>query len=234
MNTISDLWRSTRGCCLAIFALALLLLLGACVALGWGVAKWTEAAEELGLDVMLVIDQSGSLWELGGVGTDPELLRMEGARLFAAYLGVDGAAANYRTRCGVFRQPAAPDRSLDAADRARQRPRGAVDGLGRLPTTDGLDRRQRRSGAGLRRALFERASTARSHESHCAVHRWPATDRGAHHPCGHPDLPERAARPNPGLHRSGDCVPHCAVGQRGQRRGSTDTRRLPAAVGWAG
>lgn len=95
-DELMNLWRSARGCCLAIVALALLLLLGACVALGWGVARWTEAAGEPGLDVLLVIDQSGSLWELGGVGTDPELLRMEGARLFAAALGVDGAAASYR------------------------------------------------------------------------------------------------------------------------------------------
>lgn len=95
-DELMNLWRSARGCCLAIVALALLLLLGACVALGWGVARWTEAAGESGLDVLLVIDQSGSLWELGGVGTDPELLRMEGARLFAAALGVDGPAAGYR------------------------------------------------------------------------------------------------------------------------------------------
>lgn len=101
-HELMHLWRSARGCCLAIVALALLLLLGACVALGWGVTKWTEAAGEPGLDVMLVIDQSGSLWELGGVGTDPELLRMEGARLFAATLGVDGAAAGYRLGAVYF------------------------------------------------------------------------------------------------------------------------------------
>lgn len=101
-DDLLHLWRSTRGCCLAIAALALLLLLGACVALGWGVAKWTEAAEEPGLDVMLLIDQSGSLWELGGVGTDPDLLRMEGARLFAATLGVDGAADSYRLGAVYF------------------------------------------------------------------------------------------------------------------------------------
>ncbi len=95
-DELMNLWRSARGCCLAIAALALLLLLGACVALGWGVARWTEAAGEPGLDVLLIIDQSGSLWELGDVGTDPDLLRMEGARLFAAALGVDGAAAGYR------------------------------------------------------------------------------------------------------------------------------------------
>lgn len=102
MSGITDLWRTGRGCCLAIVALALLLLLGACVALGWGVAKWTEAAEEPGLDVMMLIDQSGSLWELGGVGTDPQMLRMEGARLFAATLGVDGAANSYRLGAMYF------------------------------------------------------------------------------------------------------------------------------------
>jgi hypothetical protein len=102
MSGITDLWRTGRGCCLAIIALALLLLLGACVALGWGAAKWTQAAGDPGLDVMLLIDQSDSLWELGGVGTDPTLLRMEAARLFAATLGVDGTAAHYRLGAVYF------------------------------------------------------------------------------------------------------------------------------------
>lgn len=96
------LWRSARGCCLVLAVLAVLLLLGVCIATGWGLAQLTHAAAEPGLDVMLVIDQSGSLWELGGVGSDPDLLRMEGARLFAATLGVDGSAAGYRLGAVYF------------------------------------------------------------------------------------------------------------------------------------
>lgn len=90
------LWRSARGCCLLLILLALLLALGACVAFGWGLARLTEAADRPALDVLLVLDQSGSLWELGGVGTDPQGLRMEAARLFAAALGVDGELPAYR------------------------------------------------------------------------------------------------------------------------------------------
>lgn len=92
------LWRSTRGCCLAIVILALLVILGLCVFLGWGVAniRNAEAADQTGMDVMLVIDQSGSLWDLGGIGADPDMLRMEGAQLVASYLGIDGLGADYR------------------------------------------------------------------------------------------------------------------------------------------
>lgn len=96
MNHLTTLWRSSRGCCLASAVIALLLVLGSCAALGFGVAKLTEAASSAGLDVMLVVDQSGSLWELEGVGTDPAMARMEAARLFASTLGVDGPLADYR------------------------------------------------------------------------------------------------------------------------------------------
>ena len=96
MDHIVTLWRSSRGCCLISAVIALLLILGSCAAIGFGLARLTEAAEPSGLDVMLVIDQSGSLWELEGVGTDPTLTRMEAARLFASTLGVDGPLADYR------------------------------------------------------------------------------------------------------------------------------------------
>lgn len=96
MTTISHLWRSSRGCCLVLAILLLLLILGGCVALGFALARVTEAAEVDGLDVMLIVDQSGSLWELNGVGTDPAMMRMEAARLLASYLGVDGPLSDYR------------------------------------------------------------------------------------------------------------------------------------------
>lgn len=96
MESLTQLWRTSRGCCLISVLIALLLIFGSCLALGWGLARLSEAAAEPGLDVILVIDQSGSLWELGGVGSDPDQLRMEGARLVATYLGVDDAAQDYR------------------------------------------------------------------------------------------------------------------------------------------
>jgi hypothetical protein len=96
MDHLTTLWRTSRGCCLVSAAVALLIVLGSCLALGFGVARLTEAASGGGLDVMLVVDQSGSLWELEGVGTDPKMARMEAARLLASTLGVDGPLADYR------------------------------------------------------------------------------------------------------------------------------------------
>jgi len=90
------LWRKAGGCCLALVLIALILTLATCVAIGWGIGRAIATSEEQGLDVILVIDQSGSLWELGDVGSDPQMLRMEGARLFGTYLGVDGPARDYR------------------------------------------------------------------------------------------------------------------------------------------
>lgn len=96
MDHLTTLWRTSRGCCLVSAAVALLIILGSCLALGFGVARLTEAASGDGLDVMLVVDQSGSLWELEGVGTDPTMARMDAARLLASTLGVDGPLADYR------------------------------------------------------------------------------------------------------------------------------------------
>lgn len=96
MNTISHLWHSSRGCCLFMAILLLLIVLGSCAVLGFGLARLTEAAGATGLDVMLIVDQSGSLWELGGIGTDPAMMRMEAARLLSTYLGVDGPLPDYR------------------------------------------------------------------------------------------------------------------------------------------
>ena len=89
-------WRRFRSCCLMIVIGLLLLIMGGCMALGWGISRVMAAPNEPGLDVMLILDQSQSLYDLGGVGSDPQLLRMEGARLFASYLGVDGSTADYR------------------------------------------------------------------------------------------------------------------------------------------
>lgn len=93
---LMTVWQRLRGCCLAIVLIALLFILATCVGVGWGIGRVTAASDNGGLDVILIIDQSNSLWELGGIGSDPQMLRMEGAHLFATYLGVDSQDRNYR------------------------------------------------------------------------------------------------------------------------------------------
>lgn len=66
----------------------LLFLIGAAVLLS-GFARWAIAAPPKTVNVMLLIDNSGSLWELGGVGSDPQLLRIQGAQLLIRLLGTD-------------------------------------------------------------------------------------------------------------------------------------------------
>lgn len=48
------------------------------------------------LDVVLVIDNSNSMFDKHGIGSDPELQRIEAAKLFIHYLGVDNAGADHR------------------------------------------------------------------------------------------------------------------------------------------
>lgn len=48
-----------------------------------------SAAGEEPLAVWLLIDNSNSMYEKDGVGSDPDLLRLDAARLFLSYLGVD-------------------------------------------------------------------------------------------------------------------------------------------------
>ncbi|MCX7668520.1 MAG: hypothetical protein N2439_00415 [Anaerolineae bacterium] len=43
-------------------------------------------------EIVLVIDHSPSMWDCDGVGTDPQLLRVDAARLFIQYLGADSVA----------------------------------------------------------------------------------------------------------------------------------------------
>lgn len=82
---------STRGCrrwslgC----SLLLLLLVTLCALLIWLLAARTAAAAELPLTVWLLIDNSNSMFEKDGIGSDPDLLRLDAARLFLSYLGVD-------------------------------------------------------------------------------------------------------------------------------------------------
>jgi hypothetical protein len=49
----------------------------------------SQESEHHPLAVFLLIDNSNSMFEKGGIGSDPALLRIDAARLFLAYLGVD-------------------------------------------------------------------------------------------------------------------------------------------------
>lgn len=84
-----------------VLLVALLLAL-ACAGLFFlvhsAIAEDADIAEPLA--VQLLIDNSNSLFEMGGVGSDPDLLRIDAARLFISYLGVDDGQAIHR--CGVI------------------------------------------------------------------------------------------------------------------------------------
>ena len=48
------------------------------------------------LAVWLLIDNSNSMFDRDGIGSDPNLLRLDAARLFLSYLGVDDSAAQHQ------------------------------------------------------------------------------------------------------------------------------------------
>lgn len=86
--------RGCRGCAIGcLFLLFLLAAIIACSVLLFssvGSAKATAImGESSPLRVWLLIDNSNSMFDKGGVGSDPDLLRIAAARLFIAYLGVD-------------------------------------------------------------------------------------------------------------------------------------------------
>ncbi|MEO8083275.1 MAG: VWA domain-containing protein [Ardenticatenales bacterium] len=91
--------RGAAGCCLAIVVVAFLLALGSCVGLGWSIGRLSAAPAPPpadGTDVLIVLDQSGSLFGQGGRGTDPDLMRMAGARLLVDYLGAEASPGAWR------------------------------------------------------------------------------------------------------------------------------------------
>ena len=97
-SPFSSLRRRVRRCCLTagcglgvvlLVLVLLILLLVLAVDRAFGQAP-------AGDGVMLLIDNSNSMYDLGGVGSDPDLLRIEAARLFTAYLGVDADEADHR------------------------------------------------------------------------------------------------------------------------------------------
>lgn len=98
--------RRRRGCWLRILGcfgllgllLALLMLLAFAVVGKAGATEVSPPREKLA--VQLVIDNSNSMFDKGGVGSDSDLLRMAAARLFIEYLGVDDG--RFHPTCGIL------------------------------------------------------------------------------------------------------------------------------------
>ncbi|MCA9972497.1 MAG: VWA domain-containing protein, partial [Anaerolineales bacterium] len=93
---------STRGCRRRLFGCFILLMLflaGLCGLLFW-LVRPSSAQSPASTAVYLVIDNSNSMFEMGGIGADPDLLRLDAARLFISYLGVDQNRAVHQ--CGVI------------------------------------------------------------------------------------------------------------------------------------
>jgi Mg-chelatase subunit ChlD len=117
--------------CLALCAVAVFLV-------GRASAQGTEP---LPLDVLLLIDHSNSLWDKDGVGADPDLLRVQAANLFIAYLGVDTARTGNRLgiiHFGGSSELVVPLTPLDSAGR-RQAIRAAIADPRRMDWTDPLE-----------------------------------------------------------------------------------------------
>lgn len=85
--------RFRLGCRFVLMLLLLLACLG-CAALGLLVKQAT--AGEPGADVMLAIDNSNSMFDKSGLGSDPELRRIEAAQMFISYLGADSGSSSHR------------------------------------------------------------------------------------------------------------------------------------------
>lgn len=129
MQTLFDLLGAFRhriwGCCLGIVFLLLLAVL-TCGALGWVAASRSGAASApvvtpSGYDVYLLLDQSNSMWNLNGLGSDPDMLRVAAANLFLSYLGADDPGREHRAGVIYFggaSELVAPLTGLDAASRA--------------------------------------------------------------------------------------------------------------------
>jgi hypothetical protein len=94
LNGPARVWRSVRRGCRFVLILLLLLSCLSCAALGLLVRR--AIAGEPGSDVMLAIDNSNSMFDKNGVGSDSELRRIEAAQMFITYLGVDSGSSSHR------------------------------------------------------------------------------------------------------------------------------------------
>lgn len=87
--------RRLTGCCLLI-VLAFILACGGLIYLVVNAAA-AQPESDTARDILLLIDNSLSMYQKdGGLGTDPDFLRIDAARLFLTYLGVDSHSAIYR------------------------------------------------------------------------------------------------------------------------------------------
>src|SRR5690606_25330668 len=87
-----------------------------------GEAQGQEPASDP-LAVYLLIDNSNSMWEKGGIGSDPQLLRIDAARLFISYLGVDESRLTHQCAvifCGSEAQTVAPLTPLNSQAQREQ------------------------------------------------------------------------------------------------------------------
>ncbi len=89
-------WHRIRRGCGIVLLLLLLLACTSCVLLGALVGRATASETHTGLDVILVVDNSNSTFDKGGIGSDPELWRIEAAQMFINYLGVDSGQFFHR------------------------------------------------------------------------------------------------------------------------------------------
>lgn len=129
-------WRR-RGCgCIWM----ILLLLVIAIVLLFGGIELAKASALQEISCQLVIDNSNSMYERGGEsGADPDQLRLDAARLFVSYLGVDSDTV---ARCGILFfgdtvDIAAPILPL-AEPEARERLLGVLSDAPRLGWTDPL------------------------------------------------------------------------------------------------
>jgi Mg-chelatase subunit ChlD len=89
MRALTKFGGRSCGCCLVIVLAAILLAAGL-LFLAVRAARAEEGAPAN--EVVLVSDQSPSMWDCDGIGTDPDMLRVDAARLFINYLGADSSA----------------------------------------------------------------------------------------------------------------------------------------------
>ena len=104
MPTFRNIRKLSCGC---LFWIALILAIFF-TALGFFLAERVQAAPaDLGsqtpphpvtpdYDIVLVSDQSLSMWDCDGVGSDPDLLRVDAVHLFVNYLGADSSSERFR------------------------------------------------------------------------------------------------------------------------------------------
>lgn len=88
--------RRWRRNCLVVLVLLTLLCLGMCLALAFLVGSAEAQMDERPLDILLLIDHSDSMWDRDGVGSDPDLLRVQAAELLMAYLGTAEVSTDHR------------------------------------------------------------------------------------------------------------------------------------------